>query len=184
MKGHNHMKILIVASSIIVIAFTLISTNFSFTNICPRVFVHSIITGQIINVLDGDTVKIIANNKPWTIRIFGIDAPETMQRYGHTATLYARSVLLNKSVSVQISGGDRYGRLIGDILFADGGRFSNFMVASGSAWWYRQYAGNDKILRDLEKKAKENKIGLWADDHPIAPWVWRHMRNRPIARSL
>jgi endonuclease YncB( thermonuclease family) len=138
----------------------------------------------ISSVIDGDTVKVIFSNRTHTIRLFGIDAPETMQRYGRASTLYARALLQYQTVTVRVYGGDRYGRLIGDITLQDGARFANFMVASGSAWWYRQYAGKDKVLHILEHQARDAKLGLWADEKPIAPWIWRHMRHRPISRSL
>jgi endonuclease YncB( thermonuclease family) len=40
------------------------------------------------------------------------------------------------------------------------------------AWVYKKYTDN-KILYELEAQAKTRRIGLWADDTPIAPWDWR-----------
>ena len=40
------------------------------------------------------------------------------------------------------------------------------------AWVYKKYTDN-KILYQLEAQAKNRRIGLWADENPIAPWDWR-----------
>lgn len=31
----------------------------------------------------------------------------------------------------------------------------------------------DTVLEQLEKDAREEKKGLWADPHPVPPWEWR-----------
>ena len=46
------------------------------------------------------------------------------------------------------------------------------MVCMGMAWWYRRYDKTEE-LENAERYAKENKISLWADPNPIAPWNWR-----------
>ena len=46
------------------------------------------------------------------------------------------------------------------------------MVQMGMAWWYRRYDKTEE-LENPERYAKENKIGLWTDPNPIAPWDWR-----------
>jgi endonuclease YncB( thermonuclease family) len=46
-------------------------------------------------------------------------------------------------------------------------------VRRGMAWAYVQYATDRRIFR-AERKARAAKRGLWADAHPVPPWVWRH----------
>lgn len=46
------------------------------------------------------------------------------------------------------------------------------MVRLGMAWHYKKYS-KSKVYADLEQKARNEKIGLWNDAHPIAPWNWR-----------
>ena len=72
---------------------------------------------------------------------------------------------------VGILWGDRYGRTLGYIFIEDQA-INTMMVRMGMAWWYRRYDKTEE-LENAERYAKENKIGLWADPNPIAPWDWR-----------
>ncbi len=40
------------------------------------------LTGKVIGVSDGDTIKVLVNKKQVTIRLEGIDAPEAKQSFG------------------------------------------------------------------------------------------------------
>jgi hypothetical protein len=41
-----------------------------------------------------------------------------------------------------------------------------------SGWWYRKYSPRDTVLEELEKAAREERKGLWADPQPVPPWEW------------
>ena len=56
--------------------------------------------------------------------------------------------------------------------FIEDQAINTVMVRMGMAWWYRRYDKTEE-LENAERYAKENKIGLWADKNPIAPWDWR-----------
>ena len=43
---------------------------------------------------------------------------------------------------------------------------------NGRCFHYHRY-DKTKELENAERYAKENKIELWADKNPIAPWDWR-----------
>ena len=69
---------------------------------------------------------------------------------------------------------DRYGRLVGQLYHSkDGYDINASMVCAGYAWWYERYARLDWELRDCQSEAQEAKLGLWADEEPVAPWDWR-----------
>ena len=48
------------------------------------------------------------------------------------------------------------------------------MVKSGLAWAYR-YKGKatSQAMQELEKTARDNRLGLWQDDQAVEPWKWR-----------
>ena len=67
---------------------------------------------------------------------------------------------------------DRYGRTVAD-LFVGAKNVNQEMVRAGMAWWFRRYAPRDLVLRDLEERAREAGLGLWADPDAVAPWNFR-----------
>jgi endonuclease YncB( thermonuclease family) len=106
------------------------------------------------------------------VRLHGIDTPERDQPYGTQATRNLNKLIGGKVFVVE-KDTDRYGRLVGVIYTPEGVNVNEAMVCNGSAWWYSRYAKFDSGLRKCQAEAKEAKLGLWADDDPMAPWDWR-----------
>lgn len=132
---------------------------------------------------DGDTVKLrpISSNDSqdeFKLRLIDIDAPERSQSYG----LKSRRALMklckgkNIIVTAQISGTDKYQRSLGK-LECNGIDASYYLAEHGLAWFYTQYS-SDTTIENAEKNACRRMLGLWADEKPIAPWVWRHQYFR------
>ena len=46
------------------------------------------------------------------------------------------------------------------------------LLKLGMAWHYK-YFNKDEKLAKLESDAKNNKIGLWSKQSPVAPWEFR-----------
>ncbi len=46
-------------------------------------------------------------------------------------------------------------------------------VEMGFAWYSKKYAPKDTDLADAMQKAKKEKTGLWKDDNPVPPWVFK-----------
>ena len=67
---------------------------------------------------------------------------------------------------------DDYGRTVGT-LYRDGVNINVAMVANGYAWWYQHFAPYERKLAESEQQARQQKLGLWADPHPVPPWDWR-----------
>lgn len=72
------------------------------------------------NVVDGDTIKVILGGKTETVRLIGIDTPETVhpskpvEPYGPEAAAYTRGNLSNRTIwlTFDVQERDRYGRLL------------------------------------------------------------------------
>jgi endonuclease YncB( thermonuclease family) len=43
-------------------------------------------SGQVISVLDGDTIEVLHNNRPNRVRLNGIDCPEKASQASHIRT--------------------------------------------------------------------------------------------------
>jgi len=95
---------------------TTVSSGSSTTSSDPAT--GSIVTGQVISVVDGDTMHIQINSRNVKVRLVGVNAPEDTNQhepYGPEATAYARQILpVGKRIWVEVAkeSHDRYGRLL------------------------------------------------------------------------
>lgn len=136
------------------------------------------LTGRVVGVHDGGTITVLdANRQQHKIRLAGIDAPEAKQAYGSRSKQNLSKWVYNRQVVVNWDKRDRYGRTVG-VIFVDGHDVNLEQVRAGMAWWYRQYAKeqrpDDRKLYELaENEARADKRGLWMDNDPVPPWEWR-----------
>ena len=127
-------------------------------------------TGNVISVLDGDTIEVLDNQRPERIRLSGIDCPEKGQAYGQKAKDAVADLAFRKEDTVKTHGYDKYTRTIADVLLPDGTNVNHTLVKQGWCWWYRKYAPGDTVLEGLETEARGAEKGLWADPQPVPPW--------------
>jgi micrococcal nuclease len=127
--------------------------------------------GRVARVADGDTVTVITPNQTkLRIRLWGIDAPETLkgtkfpgQPYGKDAEAYLKQLVEAKRVSVEIYGVDRYQRLLATI-FVDGKDINLTMLEAGLAEVYRgpesgnPYKAQYQAAEDASRSARK---GMW-----------------------
>lgn len=133
-------------------------------------------SGLVVSVLDGDTLEVLNGHHAERIRLSGIDCPEKGQAYGNNAKQAASALVFGRDVTLQTHGQDKYNRTLADVLLPDGTNLNQELVKQGWCWWYRKYAPGDTVLEELERVAREGKKGLWADPHPVPPWVYRKVR--------
>jgi endonuclease YncB( thermonuclease family) len=132
--------------------------------------------GKVVGVKDGDTIEVLFEGKSQTIRLVDIDCPEKKQAFGAKAKQFTSDFCFGKEVSIESNGKrDRYNRILGTV-YVENKNLNQELVKAGLAWHYRKYS-DKQIFADLEQTARENKIGLWADSDPIAPWDFRPKRK-------
>ena len=90
----------------------------------------------------------------------GIDCPEKGQTFGKRAKHAVSDLAFGKEVTLQTHGKDKYGRMIADVLLADGTNVNYTLVKEGWCWWYRKYAPGNSVLEGLENEAQEARKGL------------------------
>ncbi|MFM8979507.1 MAG: thermonuclease family protein [Planctomycetia bacterium] len=134
-------------------------------------------TGEVVAVTDGDTLRVMHAGREERIRLYGVDAPERAQPYSQRAKQLASSLVFGKAVQVQVLDTDRYGRSVARVLLADGRDLGHELVQAGLAWWYEQFARDDRALAALEQEARRARRGLWADASPQPPWEYRRQRK-------
>jgi endonuclease YncB( thermonuclease family) len=129
-------------------------------------------TGRVVKVQDGDTLTVLVNKAQIRVRLDAIDAPESRQPFGKRSRQSLADLCAAKDARVDDRGMDRYGRTIGRVTC--GGMDANSeQVRRGMAWVFVRYAPKGSPLYGLEAAAKLQRLGLWSEPHPIAPWKWR-----------
>lgn len=134
--------------------------------------------GEVVSVVDGDTLKVLRAGEQVRIRLAGIDCPELKgQDFGHAAKTFVLEQAARKTVRVQQVDTDRYGRVVAEVFLPDGRSLNRLLIEKGLAWWYRAYS-TDQSLGDLEEQARQNRLGLWSMPEPVPPWDYRrHSRK-------
>ncbi|MGE5258365.1 MAG: thermonuclease family protein [Hyphomicrobiales bacterium] len=142
---------------------------------------------RVARVLDGDTIIVTNKDAKITIRLVGIDAPEIShnkhepgQPFSQQSAKYLAGLVLNQTVTVKSYGGDRYGRILGEV-FLHGESVNLEMVKSGLAEAYR---GTPPKGQDMgpywkaEEEAKKAGKGMWVlGAKYVSPREWRRMNR-------
>ena len=137
-----------------------------------------ILQGKVVSVADGDTITVLdAEKTQHKIRLQGIDAPEKAQAFGAKSKQALYEMVHGKTVQVSFEKSDKYGRILGKVLL-DGQDICHQQIKAGLAWHYKKYQNQQPLVdRDAysasETAAKSEKLGLWSDPRPVAPWDFR-----------
>ncbi len=131
---------------------------------------------QITKVTDGDTVHVKADGQEITVRMKGVDTPETVdprktvQCFGKEASNMSKELLTGRMVNLVPDKGDRslydkYGRVLAYIYRDDGLFVNEYLVKEGYAheYTYDKPYEKQKDFKKLEKQAREEKKGLWGE---------------------
>lgn len=137
---------------------------------------ESTFSGKVVRVSDGDTIKVESQGVTYTVRLAAIDAPETAQPHGEDARRALSTRVLDKRVEVRQIARDRYRRAIA-FVECDKINVNLRMVEDGHAWHYDAY-DDDPAFEAAEKKAKQDRLGLWKAASPKAPWDYRREKRR------
>jgi len=127
---------------------------------------------KVIRIIDGDSIVILTNdNLQIKVRLEGIDCPEKSQDFGEKARQYTAALCFNKNVRIEKKGQDRYGRTLA-YIYVDDLCVNKELLKAGLAWHFKKY-NTDPELAKLEKNARSEKKGLWAQPSPTPPWEFR-----------
>jgi micrococcal nuclease len=127
---------------------------------------------QVTEVKDGDTFNVKIGRHVETVRMLGIDTPETVdprkpiQCYGKAASDETKHLLTEQSVRLKLNPDreekDKYGRYLAYVFLGD--VFVNEQLLKEG--YAREYTfgtpyQHQREFREIEKEAKKNKKGLW-----------------------
>lgn len=130
--------------------------------------------GVVRFVIDGDTLVLqpdAPQSRPVTLRLRGLDAPEICQRAGVDARDALAQRVQGRRVVAAGEIEDDYRRRLATVVI-DGDDVGAWMVAQGHAWNAR-FRGRPGPYASEENAARAARRGLFADDDPLPPRVFR-----------
>lgn len=126
----------------------------------------------IVSVVDGDTIVLSVQNQTETVRLLGIDTPETVhptrpiECFGPEASAFTKATLEKGSfvkLVRDVEPRDRYQRLLVYLFLTDGTLFNQLLIDRGLARtlsiepntaFASQFASH-------ESSARNRRVGLW-----------------------
>jgi len=129
----------------------------------------------VTDVVDGDTIKVVRGRLQDTVRLIGVDTPETkrqgtpVQFYGPEAALFTRRALLERRVRLEFElpdrqGGsrDQYQRALAYVFTEDGRNFNLELIEQGFGRAYTRYPFRyEQAFRNAEQAARAAHRGIW-----------------------
>ena len=139
-------------------------------------------TAEVVHVADADTVRVVvgeschdaacpAQGETLRVRLAEIDAPEGDQPYGDTATAALDARINGETIKVVQTDIDQYGRVVAQLVHEEIW-INGWLVGEGHAWVYPQFAESPELF-DWQDEAQQARRGLWGQENPIEPWLWR-----------
>lgn len=128
----------------------------------------------VVNVVDGDTIKVSKSGTTEKVRMIGVDTPESVHpdasrnsESGKKASKFTEKKLSGKTVGLEfdVQQRDQYGRLLAYVYVGDK-MFNKTLLRKGYAQ-VATYPPNVKYVDDftkIQKKARKNNKGLWGED--------------------
>ncbi len=137
------------------------------------------IAGTVVHVTDGDTLWLkpdAAGERPFKLRLAGIDAPERCQSGGAQAGAALAGRVLHKRVQAVTRATDDFQRAVATVRL-DGEDIGAWLVLQGHAWTrgYRHAAGP---YARQEAEARAARRGVFADPLAQDPRLFRKLHGR------
>lgn len=128
----------------------------------------------VVRVVDGDTVILSIDGRDESVRLIGLDTPETVdprkpvQCFGKEASEKAKTMLTDKRVRIERdpsqSERDKYDRLLVYLYLEDGTLFNKYMIEEGYGHEYTYITPyiHQQEFKSAEAFARTAQKGLWA----------------------
>lgn len=145
-------------------------------------------TATVLKIVDGDTLKVLHQGHKQSIRLIGIDTPESRLKkkaereamrtgqdvravtaVGKQATTYVKTLVKPRDtirIEFDVQTRDRYGRLLGYVYLPDGKMLNEEIVKAGYASVMTMPPNvkyHDRFLK-VYREARENRRGCGESD--------------------
>jgi len=120
------------------------------------------------DVVDGDTLYVVGPGGELTVRVLGINTPESGECFSDEAADALEELVAGTDLVLVVdrSDVDQYGRSLRYVETADGLDVGAALVAGGYAISrrYEPDVARDALYSDLQGVARTQQVGLWAPD--------------------
>jgi micrococcal nuclease len=125
----------------------------------------------VVDAIDGDTIEVVRDGDHDTVRLLGVDTPEThhptrpVECFGPEASAFTAGRLVGKTVRLEgdIESHDQYGRRLAYVIL-DGERFNDELLRLGYAELLviEPNHAHARTMLQAELDAKRAGRGLWS----------------------
>ncbi len=126
-------------------------------------------TARLEAAVAGDTWRLITPEGSRCVRLLGIDCPEPDQPQWLAARIEATRLAETASLQVIVEGIAQDHCLTGRILSGQKD-FGLALVEAGFAWFNGDTFDGSETYAAAQQAARDQKLGIWADEHPVPPW--------------
>jgi len=129
---------------------------------------------RVSRFIDGDTIAVDMHGTKETIRMIGVDTPEThkpgapVQCYGPAAAAYTKNIIGEQTVRLEADptnqNRDRYNRLLRYVYLPDGRLVQQEIIKNGYGFAYTlfPFEKTEQFIAE-EQAAKTASKGLWSN---------------------
>lgn len=133
---------------------------------------------SVSRFIDGDTIAVTMGDTAETVRMIGVDTPEThrpntpVQCYGPAAAAFTKNLIGNNKVRLQADAKsqnrDRYNRLLRYVYLPDGRLVQQRLIQEGYGFAYTQFPFTKSAeFVDSQETAQQAGKGLWGNCKPF-----------------
>lgn len=143
--------------------------------ICKSDFISDLTKTEVVRVKDGDTYVLKIDGEETTVRLIGVDTPESVAPSDYSKENTSEGKTVSEIVKQKLQPGDtiyieydvsktdKYGRTLAYLYFEDGSMVQEWLLQNGYAQVMTvqpncKYA---ERFAELEHTAAENNVGLW-----------------------
>jgi endonuclease YncB( thermonuclease family) len=179
MNRRTQKKLLGLIAPLIVVGLTLVGQQLGwFDEAAKQVQQNDPGLYTVTRFSDGDTITVDMNGQKETIRMIGVDTPEThdpdvpVQCYGPAASAYTKNLIGTNKVRLEADptnqNRDRYNRLLRYVYLPDGRLVQDEIIKNGYGFAYTLFPfTKSKDFVGLQDQAKTQNKGLWGNCKPF-----------------
>jgi micrococcal nuclease len=128
----------------------------------------------VVRDIDGDTIVVLSDGATTTVRLIGVDTPETVdprkpvECFGHEASAETKKLVEGQSVRLELDPSqgqfDKYGRTLAYVYLPDGTNLDEFLIAQGFGheYTYKTAYEYQKGFKAAQAEAQKEQLGLWS----------------------